>query len=65
MVLACLRRVQGWCFTAVLGELRHNVWPHKLFDYEQAIESFKKSLVDTTKNKPDYLAVHYAMSVSK
>lgn len=64
LLVACLRKVQEWSFVSILAEFRQWVWPHRLFDFEQLVEHFDKSLVDLSVSSPDYLLTHVSLQVA-
>lgn len=59
LLIACLRRVQGWTMLAILSEFRCNCTARS-FDMEQFIEHFDPSLLSYQPNAtlPEYLQIY-------
>jgi hypothetical protein len=58
LLVACMRRVQSWSYLSVLAEFRQNIWPNKMFDFEQFIEHFNITLIDLSSSMPDFITIH-------
>lgn len=58
LLVACMRRLQGWSYISVIAEYRHMMWPTRMFDFEQLIETFDPAAVNCSSSMPDCLLVH-------
>eukprot|EP01041_Mallomonas_annulata_P001249 gene1249-2421_t len=57
VVIACIRRLQGWTLTSIIEEFRI-LTGRKIFDIEQFIEYFDIDIIDVPNIVPDYLQIY-------
>jgi hypothetical protein len=47
LVIACIRRQSDWSIVSVIAEFRQFTWPYRMRDYEQLIESYRPTVIET------------------
>lgn len=52
LVIACIRRQSDWSILSIIAEFRQFTWPYRMRDYEQLIESYRPTVIETLVFEP-------------